>query len=248
VKRRTRTILRSIPVAAAIVCVYLSGHSDEGSFWRKPSGNRLFLLAVAVLAAQPIIVGAQQHFLHKRLEFERMVSDTLRATLSQVVRQANLNWEQVGVNAFIVRREWPRLWRQRLVRVARQRFVSTPPRSGTIWRRGKGVIGQCWEQGRDVVTDLRVLWKPYVGNSQAAWDAAPPDVRMGLTFHEFHRVNQYDAVLATPIQDESGFMGCVSIDAPGAAGFRALKSHAVRVTAQDAAQTIANLVAAAGGR
>ena len=112
-----------------------------------------------------------------------------------------------------------------------------------IWTKGKGVIGKCWEEARDVGANLADEWAPYAGCSKADWDALPDEVRYGFTFEEFQRSPlAQGAIVATPIIDEHGsFQGCVSADTPRE-GYEKLWSEPVREILQDAAETVAALL------
>jgi hypothetical protein len=174
-------------------------------------------------------------------EFERKVNETLRIALVQIVDDSQLDWKAVGVNAFLVTRlPWKR--ERVLARVGQQRIASAPPPSNVKWTKGKGVIGQVWEQNTDIWVDLTSAFSAFSDYSAAEWEALPEDERFGLSFAEYTNTKQHGAVVATPIQDRSGaVIGVVSADAPDGS-YDQLSIPQVREALGSAAITVRNLV------
>jgi hypothetical protein len=148
-----------------------------------------------------------------------------------------LDWKAVGVHAFWIKRTW-RHPRGVLKPIASELLhVSTP--SGITWLKGKGAVGLCWDEQRDIGVNLAEDWGPLLGCTESEWDQAPEAVKYGLTYAEFKRAGEYGAIVVTPIFDSQSHevRGCVSVDAPEDS-YDVLWSSSVREAIQDAAQTI----------
>ncbi len=114
----------------------------------------------------------------------------------------------------------PSLWRP-----AKLRHIDHVDPSYMKWRRGRGVVGQCWLQRGRVQLDVEKDWKQFESVSASEWKAASrndnvTNLTMQLTFGQFQRLRKlYSEVLAVPIYKEraSGtryFVGCVVADMP----------------------------------
>jgi len=74
----------------------------------------------------------------KAIELEQKIEAFLVTSLIYVVRDGGADWENTGIQAFVVRSKW----RPRQVRLAKVRLGAIPT-SGIQWTQGKGVIGRC---------------------------------------------------------------------------------------------------------
>jgi hypothetical protein len=229
-------LLWGLLVAAATAAVLLSGAKIPRGFWEENRG--LFYGGVAILAITALLEVVRPGLQDRRLALERRVREVLKAALLDIVESTGLDWRRLGVHAFLVRRTWRHPFRGVLRRVGRERLSSSPPASGIEWTRGKGALGRCWAEMRDVGVNLEVEWGSLRGSSRKDWEEASDEVKYGMSFEEFQRVRDYGAIVVTPILDSrEGFRGCVSVDAPGDV-YEVLWSRDVREILQDAAQTI----------
>lgn len=87
-------------------------------------------------------------------------------------------------------------------------------RSRVTWRRGKGVLGACWQGNAPVLTDLALLEQ--AAPSAEVFGRISKERRLGLTWSEFDATRHYRAVWATPVRSgpEGGakLRGCLSVD------------------------------------
>lgn len=92
--------------------------------------------------------------------------------------------------------------------------------SNIYWRRGKGVIGQCWQR-REVISWNNQSDLPQ-DMSEAKWDALDKVARLGLKRYEDYRrlTASYGQVVSVPIErkvrkvGQSFVIGCLVLDAP----------------------------------
>lgn len=232
-----RRLLQGTLVAIATTIVLLRGGGvPSGAYWLD---SELLFVAAALtlgLSAFAQVVGAYQR--ERGVAFDAEVLDVLKAAQIRLLETTGLDWRDVGLHAFMVRRRWPRLWQPVLVRVGRWRLRSTPPVTGIRWTKGKGVIGLCWATAQDAGANLAEDWGDPAGEmTQTQWRELPPERRYGLSYQEYLRVHSYGAIVASPLIVDEAFRGCVSVDAPGDC-FDVLWSESARAILQDAALQI----------
>jgi hypothetical protein len=166
--------------------------------------------------AQVVISQVADRRRHQEGDLRQRVEPFLATSLIYLVRHARADFENTGVQAFLVKRRGLRGRHQ--IRIAKVRLGPIPP-SGIAWTEGKGVIGGCWRTRTAHFVDLRRHFEPYEDHDQAAWEALPHDARYGLSFEEFQRVKgKYGIVAAAPIIGrDDRYVGCVTVDMPPAA-------------------------------
>lgn len=197
----------------ATVVVTLFGADFPAGFW--DDRRAWFAVAVIVLAlsgAKSVIGG----FLGRRsMMEERRIQDALKTAYVRIVETSGIDYRDVGLHAFLLRRDPLRPWRRRLVGVARWRLMSTSPITAIDWMRGKGLIGRCWDMERNVGANLAEEWGPEE-LSEDEWSDLADEYRYGFSYDEYVKVQDFGAIVAVPIIDgQSRFVGCVSADAPG---------------------------------
>jgi hypothetical protein len=83
------------------------------------------------------------------------------------------------------------------------------------WRKGKGVIGRCWETDSRILADLEALAVP-----QDVFNEIPLEERFGFSWEEYQSTEHYKAVLALPLhggpENARRVVGCLSIDVQAA--------------------------------
>jgi HEAT repeat protein len=179
--------------------------------------------------------------------------ELLLRSFHRMVEESSENYSDIGLHVFLVRRPVRRAFRAEQVPMA---SVELPQRAAPLirWTRGKGVIGQCWENpGKGAAAaDLTALAKAFATYDATQWQAIPPAKRLGLNFNEVQATERLGAVVAWPVLDarkagsrSKGYRGCVSLDGIGSCYdaltgekvFEALKSCADGVLAAIAAAT-----------
>jgi hypothetical protein len=210
-------------------------------FWDKNTALAYVAIGALVLLAIREPISSWRRELRAGLRQD--VLDVLRGAMLRIVEVSGLDWRTLGVHVFLVQHRARRFWRPELVRFARWRLARQTASGPIIWRKGKGVIGRCWEEARDVGANLAEEWAPHVGCTQVAWEALPAELRYGFSFEEFNSSPlAQGAIVATPMLDQEGrVMGCVSADTPRE-GYDQLWRAPVREILQEAAETISALL------
>ena len=203
-------------VVAGATTLALGAH--QAKFWTAP--DWVIWLCIGVLAIQTFLPLARAGLRRMRGEVTTKFANHTKTTLGAVVLELaklKIEIDELGVSAFIVHRKMRKPWEPLLRRVARQRLVSAPGPSRILWTKGKGVIGRCWVEENVVVKDTQVVHRPYLEATQAEWEAAPYETRMGLSYDEFQRIKgKYAVCVAVPIMTETSgevsFRGCIAAD------------------------------------
>lgn len=200
--------------AAALATLYL-GLVHE-NVWKATEAEKVaafvVVAAVAILSAlaRPIRV-----FVTGRQEVQRRkVETTLRGLLFAVhkLTDREVDLEPLGASAWFVAGRW---WWQRLHREARERFKDTPGPSEIKWTKGKGVIGQCWDQRTPQVHNALQWFRSHQNKTPAEWEQLPPEQRLGLSHREFQEIGpKYGTVIAVPMYRDDAVVGVITLDAP----------------------------------
>jgi hypothetical protein len=113
------------------------------------SGIRLFVLEDRIDQLRSTIGDLQGRLEESQRHLE--IQDGFQAVLTSISRSSNLPMHNLGVSAW-------RINGHELERVAFLRLHNRS-RSGIVWTEGKGVIGRCWQESRELLMDLA----PYRG-------------------------------------------------------------------------------------
>lgn len=213
-------------VLAGLVAVGLG--LDSADAWDPSAGIVVGLVVLAaVLAAGSTIASAVAEWRRRQLGARREQAEILlTATLWAVVdlsaqsTTGAVDYRDLGIAAYRVRRIRWRSGQERLDRVHRVRARHRPASSRIDWAPGKGVIGVCVQRGEQVAQDVGAIGAALWPCTQEEWDTiVPADAKLGLTYQEFVDVHaKYEVVVATPIIDDastsSRVVGCVALDGP----------------------------------
>jgi hypothetical protein len=217
-KAVAKTLSALLAFAAGVVLALNGAHLVRAS-------ARLLIACIvttAALAAVSTIGSAWREWRERRLGQRRELAEiTLTTTVWAVVDQVDppLDYRDLGIAAYALRRVWWRPGRARLRRIHRVRASRRPVSSDVAWRPGMGVIGACVVRGEVVAVDLAQLYADLGRPTKQEWLRLPDDIRLGLRYEEYLNVrDKYAVVVATPIIDDSGarsrVVGCVALDAP----------------------------------
>ena len=220
----------------------------QAGLWQPARGQRVALVATAALVAFVVATGAAvEEYRGRRAEARREdLALVLTGAAWAVHDLTGIDFRELGLAVYRVRRERLRPARGVLVRVHRERAARRPAASGVVWRPGKGVIGQCVAVGTDVGQDVGADSRPWLHAGPEQWPGVPEHVRSGLTYEEFVRVRgKYHVVLATPVIVDSGrsseVIGCVALDGPEGS-YALLWTDEVRWVLADTAVTLRQFV------
>lgn len=236
--RKLRGGLDLATAAAAVVIGLNAAETFDLNGWPLTSAVLVIGAAAVLRVALDAVTRARER---GTSQFEKAVGEALRSALVQIVEQTEIDWTEVGLNAFMVRTsKLP--WREAyLERVGRERIKSHPTASTVHWVRGKGVIGQCWDQGTDIGVDLTDAFAGLPTATEQDWSVLTSEDTFGMTFSDYTQTKEHGAVVATPIQDAtSSVIGVVSVDGPHGS-FERLFSEPTREAIGAAAITIRNL-------
>lgn len=211
------TWLIRVLVALNAVAVFALGASRQSwpaGFWtEKTAGWVVASLALTAIVpvVQVFIVERGERARRRALERQHKVEAFLTTSLIYIVRHGAADWENTGIQAFLVRGRW----RQQQVRLAKVRLGAIPT-SGIVWGAGKGVIGRCWARRAPQFEDLEAHFAQFNNHDLAAWDALSADQRFGLTWSDFQTLKgKYGVVAAVPIIGRNDrYIGCVTADTP----------------------------------
>jgi len=216
----TRAILVAL-AGATTTAAQLDIPSKE--FW---SGHRYLLYASIFVLAYVAIAEALRISLpsiqaRRVREYEQNIRSTLSSGLREVVDKFSLDWEEVGVHAFLVRGIRPF---RRLVNVGGVRLSAKPSMTRPLWRPGKGVVGEAFRAGTPQPIDWEAFYAVANSAGRSAWRAQGMwyqrlfprwGKKYGLSWGELQLTAEYKGIVAKPIFASGGRMiGCVTIDAP----------------------------------
>ncbi len=155
----------------------------------------------------------------------------MSASAAEIHQQMKLPFASIGISLWVVhtprRYRAPLRWftgRKKgepevfLYRVERFR-VADPTPTNEAWSRGRGVIGACVRDNKQVYRDYRPVQKDYPSDgpplSGNEWKRIRREKRDdGFSQNDFVRmIHRYEQVFAYPITDEEGqVVGCISVD------------------------------------
>jgi hypothetical protein len=218
VKAIAKTMAALLAATAAVILA-LNG-ADVVS-----SPTRTVVAAIVVsttLAAITTIGGAWAEWRRRRLGARRDLAEfQLEATAWAIVDQVGnaLDYRDLGIAVYGLRRVWWWPPSQRLMRLYRVRASRRPATSNIVWRPGKGVIGACVERQDVVAVDLKQMYDDLGFRTEDEWATVPADMRLGLSYGDYLDVrDKYAVVVASPLIDDSGgrarVRGCVALDGP----------------------------------
>lgn len=96
--------------------------------------------------------------------------------------------------------------------------------SAIVWRKGKGVIGTCWEKKAPLIVD-RMAHFAHKASAKQRFCSLPGPERFNLEWDEFERTRHYKAIWAAPLFDRTSdpqVRGVVSIDVQASGQYEAL--------------------------
>ena len=247
IDERARRFFGRVLVAVASCAAALAIALHETGVWEASARQQLAVAGAVALLALGSSVGAALDELQAQRSADRRekVAFILEALGFGVQDVTGIDFRDLGLAAYVLQR--PLLRREeRLVRLHRVRPRASPGVSGVDWQSGKGVIGMCVVEGRDIGYDVSELDADIAGTSREQWAALPDDERLGLTYDEWLLLREkFGVVVATPIVSErSGratTIGCVALDGP-AGRLDDLFSDDVRAQLQSAATSLVRVV------
>lgn len=185
----------------------------------RPVRTGLVVTAGAVAFASSSYAAVEELHRQASAAAREKIAFVLRALAFDVQDATGIDVRELGVSAYAVRRSRWTPWRHELVRLHRERAAWGRASAGIRWRPGKGVLGRCVAQSKDVAVDLAALDLALAGVMRKQWPSLNEEQRLGLSWREYQKARgRYGVVLASPIIDDRGWhaevVGCVVVDAP----------------------------------
>jgi hypothetical protein len=223
--------------SAAVLVLGAARQDWPAGFWtNRPAWTVAALIVTAVIPVWQYSLSERgERARRKALEREQKIEVFLAACLTYVVRNAGVDFEHTGIQAFVVR---GRL-RPKQVRLAKVRLGAVPT-SGIVWYADKGVVGKCWMERAAQYEDLERHFAGCKHLSRLEWGQLPPSIRFGLTYEDFQRVkDKYSIVAAAPIIDRHDrYVGCLTVDTPQEPGSKGVSRAAILQSLATTAQLV----------
>ena len=139
-------------------------------------------------------------------KFERV----LYLTLAEIADSTGVRSEDIGIHLWVVE-QVEGISSPVLARKVRARLSGVTPSPTRYWKKGEGIVGQCWKSQSDVWVDLTD--SKYQNISDHDWNNLVADERIGLSYDEFLKTIQYfNSIFAIPIVSKDKFIGCISMN------------------------------------
>jgi len=178
--------------AAAVVLAFLhSANKPSADAW-----SGLHALPVSQVAAVVLVVICQATVVVRGRvgRGDRGLADACREVAAYIDDSCpGVRLSEVGVHIWKV----SGIRRQHLRRAGTFLLIGDRARSGIRWRQGKGVVGFAWERRETLVRDLEAIRARAASRDE--YEQLPGDDRLGLSWAEFQRTPQYQAVAASPL-------------------------------------------------
>ena len=179
----------------------------------------LALIVIGVLGTQALLftlskvrrdwTGAQEA---EEEAFKDRAREVLVELLRDLLREGHPKSYQISVNVFLkVMDRGTEVQKMK----AHIRLGDVRP-DGVRWTKDKGVIGLCWQQGRDVSKNLKAKLWSYRDREEKGWYRLSGTTRFGLSLEDMRNTRDVEYVAASPILVGEGrvYVGCVSVDGP----------------------------------
>jgi hypothetical protein len=179
-------------------------------YWKSGAPASYILAAVAALSYVGyclVVIGYRRTL--TRSDQDGRLYTVCRDIAGLIERVTGLDRASVGVHVWTIR-GLPGI--RRLER--RATFVSIDrPRTAITWRKGKGVLGQCWLRDDSVLADLEALAN---AQTERAFYSIPRADRYLFTWHDAKATRHYKAALAWPVhgghENAPKVVGVLSVD------------------------------------
>lgn len=162
----------------------------------------------------PTIDGIGRLFQLRRGKLSKKGDQLVKSAFRQIADRCGLDWREIRVGAYLVRRTMRHPVCGIHVRIAQIRLTSHPRSSHVAWTKGKGVIGQCWVTRQPIAQDLSKSFRGLKNGDEVKWMDADSSQTMGFSYEEFRSTKDYGAVVATPIVTKGRYRGCMALDVP----------------------------------
>jgi hypothetical protein len=186
------------------------------------AGGGTFLAPVRVAARRLVEQIPYETALTERDKRERIV-EALQVAFRRVAdEQGTPEWTGLGIHGFFVDVD-------KLTLAGSMSFHARPG-TDIVFKKGKGVVGRCWQSGCEESLNLGATAVEAAIRSvnSKAWKSLDTEIRMQVTYAEIKRVKGYGAIVAVPVKDGATCVGVISADGPGEC-FDKLDSEEIRL-------------------
>lgn len=134
----------------------------------------------------------------------------LYLTLAEVADSVGVRSEDIGMHLWVVE-QVEGVSEPVLNRRARARLSGVTPSPTRYWKKGEGIVGQCWKAQLEVWIDLTN--PKYKNISEQDWNNLSAEGKMGISYEEALLTYKYfNGIFAFPIVTKQKFIGCVAMN------------------------------------
>jgi hypothetical protein len=234
-------LVQGLAGLAGTVILALVGAGRPTNYWEGSEHDWIIWLGVVgvVVAAvlTPLVQAIDAHFKARSEAFGRKVSEVIAGVLVEIHRLPDIDITQLGIHAFEVNPRWyPIPLPKVLKRRARVRLRPSTRSGPVVWKKGKGLIGLCWQTSKRLEADLGpVLFPDGTYLTRERWNALPALERMGMKYRDYQHTSAGGVIVVQPVFLNGDFAGCISLDGP--TGLTTLQSSPEVMTALESAST-----------
>lgn len=189
--------------------------SDTWSWVHRPSTHIWLVGALSVLTLLDTIRRAIFRFSERaRMKKKAEIRKQLSALAAGIAKITGQPIEDIGCGLFLVQRRWFG-YADRLVRFERVRLIDNVPASDVKFTKGKGTVGECWQNQRKAHDEWDSRNERYANRSltDEEWNQLAEEDRRGFTREEWvSLVGKYSEVVAMPVMVDEKFRGCLAVD------------------------------------
>ncbi|HEV2087585.1 MAG TPA: hypothetical protein VGR21_04670, partial [Cryptosporangiaceae bacterium] len=174
-------------VLAAVVALVLALHG-AGIWTLGTEWQARLIVATAVISVGTTLLAALGEYRRQRGEALAQHARAILVPLAFVLQDlTGIDVRDQGIAAYLRRRLWWSPFRERLVRIYRER-PRLSSASGVDWRPGVGVIGRCVALGQDVCVDVASLDELLAGVTEGEWAGLDAEITLGLSYADHQRL------------------------------------------------------------
>lgn len=206
-------IVLAVLIAVGACILYLAEQDRPHPALVVAAGVAVWVVALGGLATA-VDSAIQSHRVKRLDEMRAPIAMRVLALRYEIAEITHIDRNALGISVYLVRPHF-RWFAPRLRPVYEDRRTVRRVRSGIRWRVGKGVIGLCVQESREVTVDTREVFEEFEADGDSSWMLRSHNDRMGLSSKEMRLAGtKYSVVFAVPIFRGSRTVGCIGLDAP----------------------------------
>ena len=233
-------LVQGLAGLAGTVILALVGAGRPTNYWEGTEHDWIIWLGIGGVVVAAVLTPAVQaidaHLKARSEAFGRKVSEVIAGVLVEIHLLPGIDITQLGIHAFEVNPRWyPIPLPKVLKRRARVRLRPSTRSGPVVWKKGKGLIGYCWQTSERVDADLGTLFPDGKHLTRDGWNALPAPDRMGMKYRDYEHTSVGGVIVVQPVFLNGDFAGCISLDGP--TGLTTLQESPEVMTALESAST-----------